>query len=550
MIRIPINRIILLISVFFGIPTMKAQSNKAGMSGPITYRWPKSESAQEYSVSIDRRLKKKVFRSIIKGRKTKKNSIKADLPYGVYRITIRPILKSGKTGPPIRRVLRRTPFPKIQPIYPEKNAIIQGSEEKVPVTFTWKASRYVERYLLKIKHQENGEIKEHRTVQASLTLKLDNKQSYEWMILPDTTIKPKKGPNWTSFAIGTDLDEAIQLSKPEIFQASSFQVTWERVSNAEHYLVTLYEKEGKKWKQVLKQQQKMTSIVLANRTSEGSTYQLRIRALRQGSKPSAITKYDFVAGTEPVIEKEEVTLDIVDLGDDQLPPTEVLFDLSGSYGGETLNATGVIGEFSGGGAITGVSLEMDILPKPNHNMMYFHSKLTYETFASNSTTNVTDSNTTKETPIDDSRAYGTFSVLGRSNLTKEFFGLGAEIASFPFPKFFPTNEEAGEGAIIAEDIITIGLTYHHRFYLLGGMLYSHMTISPLSSKSRTFALFHWNVSQRYWFGSHFALTFGGNFRYMKGTVQRECSTNVAEICVYPKSTQTSTSGLTGIALRF
>lgn len=532
------------------------------VTGPILHKWPAVKGAREYKVKFELRLKnnkkKKIkYRSVIKGIRTPKNRIREILPYGVYRLTVYPIYKGGRRGKRLRPVLKRTAFPSIEPLSPRKAETIPVNDKEAKVTFKWKESKYVHSYLLRVKQVSTGEIQEQTTLKTKHTLSLKRDLDYEWQVRPDTNIRTSKVFIWTPFAIGSS-DGSRKLPMPVFFQKSTDQATWERTPGAQEYLVTLYNKEDpkddtnkeKEWKETWKNTQVETSVYLKNKTTKGLSYRLHVKAQAKGSKDSKPAVFEFVAGKNPIFQEKIAPMRRISVDKDPLPPTEITVDLVGVYGGETLKARGIIGEFEGQGVTTGGFMDLEILPKPTANMIYVKIKVGGEAFESVSETSTVSSETTESVDIKSTRTFGSLSVSGRSNLSKDFYGFGIEIASLAFPKFVAENEDTGEGKVVAEDIITIGMTLHNRFQILGGQMQNHMTLIPLSNRTRTIAAFDWTVKQRYWIGSAFALSIGGHLRYAKATIQRECSSNIEGVCAYPRSDQITGGGLVGMAVRW
>ena len=539
----------------------KTPKNQRTVTGPIHHKWAPFEGAGSYLIKIEIKTGPSTFNTVTNNLRTKSTELKEVLPYGIYRITITPLLKNGSIASPLKSVMKQTPYPTVNPIAPANDKAIFGKGPKPKVSFSWKKSPYIHKYKLVIKNVTDSKTKFYTTIRTQQSIPLLNNKSYKWHVAPHTRITSNKAPKWQSFTLGQS--NAKQLDAPTFVKKSLKGAQWSKVENADFYGVVLFEKVDGKWKKIWKEIQKDTKITMKINLSAGIPYRLRIKALSKGYKPSDPLVYDFVGAgekpghqdIEPVedlasktpIKKE--TLPEVQIEDEQIPPTQwsSAFDLY--YLGESLKAKGLIGKFEGDGVTAGLNVDVNILPEPSANMVYLRLRAGTESFESVSTKKVEGESSETETTLTTKRVYGSVTLAGRSNLSQNFWGMGIEIGSLGLAKFITQNETTGEGNINTEDTIFLGFVAHDRRQYLGGQLKNYILVAPLSSKTRNLIAVRWEIKQAFSLGT-FDVALGLSTQYAQATIQQDCSSNLEETCSFPTSTQVTAGGSLGVEKTF
>ena len=531
-----------------------AKGSDKNILGPIEHQWPRVRKADYYKVDVDLRVSRKKFKRVVKGELANKNRFEKIMPFGVYRLTVTPYTKDGVKGKRLKRVLKKTPYPQVSPIEPLQNAYVHSQNQNVFVTFKWEKSPLVKKYLFRIKNINTGEKKEKTTTIGKLRISLKNNYDYEWQVRPFAATEPESPILWRSLTISKKKQKPT-LKTPEITKKSKTTITWQAVAGASYYLVEIFVKRDEAFESIWKKNQRGKGIFLKNKIKEDLPHRLSVIAKGKEALPSKPLIYDFnQAKKEQEVEEEEekpkeVILKKVKVVDDVLPPTEFTFDLIGTYGGETLDSAGVIGNFSGGGTTTGGFFEIEVLPEPTNNMIYLKIKGGMENFETVSATSV-DNAAGESKTIETKRPMGHLAIAGRSNLSNHFYGAGVEISSHPFPKFVAENEVTGDGKVISESTVSLGAFMYHRTSFLGGLLRTFLTVSPLSSKARNFIAADLSSNLRWYIGDTFSITLGGYARYLNGAIQVDCSSNSEGNCTFPKATQTGGGGHLGLGLTF
>lgn len=467
------------------------------------------------------------------------------LPYGTYRIRYRPV--GGGTASdwsPPREA--QTPYPRVIPLVPKPNDTIKATSEKRSIDFRWEPNKLIHRFRVDVENTDTKERRSEATTDNHLSLQLANNSSYRWRVYPAGKIPPPKDPAWLAFAIaGKDAGTKQGLSMPVITTASHDAVSWSPVAGARGYRVTLLGRaKGKKTRRLFSKRTKKTSYNLTKftRQQQDRVYTVRIRALAKGQRsPDAVIELSsqgYLAPSElnPVAIKND------------LPPTNIKLLLDLSFGSENLAASGLIGEFSGAGALLGGFFIMEALPRPESNMMFIQVQLETDQFASQTVSENQTTGVSTTTEISYNRVGGSLTFTGRSALSEDFWGFGVDLYSQAMPVFESEDEDAGTGNLDSLNLRGIGAVFHWRHEFLGGQLLHLYQFSPFAAQTKSLTLFNATLRQRYALSKSFEVSGSLRLRYVNAVAQTTCSKNQPDLCAEPQSTQTMGIATIGVNL--
>ncbi len=436
-------------------------------------------------------------------------------------------------------------YPIITTLEPSAKSYVQAKEKKVAVYFRWQPHAKIAKYILVVENLLTKIVQKLPLEKTSVKVNLINETTYRWRVLPNIALEPPKDYPWNTIIVSSKAG----LSTPQFTEASFTEVAWDPVEGANAYRIMLIKKTGSKSQTVVNRMIINPTFDVKTFTAnpKGKTFIFQVQAVGDGGIKSGIARQKLEKISRI---KGRPTKSKYALLAEKIPDTNVKISLDLGYGGETVEASGLIGEFSGGGSVTSASLSMELLPKPESNMMFFLISVEGDSFKSTSEIQNETSGEIEKTTTKDSRSGGMFAVTGRSDLAEDFWGLGASVYSLPMAIFEAESEESGKGALSSVSLRGAALFFHVRHKFIGGRLNHNIDFSPISAQTKSLILANYFVRWRLKLSS--SLEFDASFkaRYTKATALGVCSRNQPDLCSSPHSKQTMTMGLLGVNLNF
>ena len=517
----------------------------SGITMTLEHSWSPINRAKSYEVLIEIRTPQGQYREFSPPIPNETNKFSQQLPYGTYRIKYRPIYSATRKGRWSKPKRFAAIFPEIIVLSPKEKDMISSRGKKAALaTFEWDAHENVGSYalVLEMVKPKKGKPKVIKTAETTLKTRLPANSVFRWRVEANTSYKPKKPAPWRILQI----TKKPPLGNIKFTVKTPDIVIWKPVKNAEFFQVDLYFFEDEQWVKKKTRRLKARPKKKARFKSSSKVfgkYKIEVQAKAKGTAPSQVATYEFERAPPPPDREDTLAnMKAVNIEDD-LPPTRNHLVLYGSYGGETLDTKGVIGEFKGEGATSGGGFIFETLPRPEATMILILMKVESETFETISEKSVDDNLATEQFNIQNNRIHANFSVYGRSNLTNEFWGFGLGLFEHGTPKFVILDENTGEGKLKTDNIVGISPSFHHRFKIFGGSLMSYLSIAPFSSSTQSFLMVEAIQRWRLLFTNSLAVELGYTIRYIDTQIQKECSLNQEGECKIPV-TKSTYSGVT------
>lgn len=491
--------------------------------------------------------KGKVYQPVAKVQTVKKKSFDFILPLGIYRVRFRAVLGSGKFGPWQKTKPQKTPYPKVETLLPEFKALSGNQRE---VLFRWKKSPFINTYTFRYLILPLGSWNDIETDKTQVSVNLPEQTVVKWQVKAKGEVPKGEKIGEKVVVVGKAREG---LRQPVFFQKSATQATWRPDKQAEAFEVELRVLKGNQWQTVFQDTQKVNSLLLDEKTEVDLRYQLRVRAIKKGLPPSEWGEMSFIGGDKP---PEGRDLDLLkDLSEDQLegeadlPPTILYTQVAGSYGGASVNATGVIGEFSGSGSLSGGQLDFEFLPEPTQTMLMVRVHARSEQFETITEVKPEGSETLEEKTVSLAPNTASLSVTGKSDLEQEFYGFGVQLLFTQIPKLIPLDSE-GRGSLELTELIGLGFVYHQRFALGPGYLVVQGVFGPAAGRTSEYLLFEGLLEYRWFFTEALGMTFATRGRSIYALMERDCYTFDATYCGKPRTSMLSGGAMLGVFAQF